>query len=207
MKNVTITSVLAVLVIAPLASTQAQRQPLPVEPSARVRITTTALRHLEGRRIESTRLTVAQGLLREIRPEGFAIVADLRPRLAPRDRVITDALPVLIGGGVGAVLGAVIGARVGARDSTVTRSVCVGDIDIIFGCQQYSTGRSTIRVTNDRTVYIGAVVGGVVGLLVGVIVAADRAHEARGEVAVGALLFDLGGIGRGEISARLPLPR
>ncbi len=143
MKNVTITSVLAVLVIAPLASTQAQRQPPPVEPGARVRLTPVS----DSTRFEAIVIAVHddsltvehRGVPRVVRLDSFG-----KLEIGTQHRF--DARRGLKGAGIGALGGAVLAA--------LTLADCgLGSASIGGECRDQNVGESIL-------LGVGAAVGG-----------------------------------------------
>jgi hypothetical protein len=184
----------------------------------RIRVTTTTLRDLDGRRVDSTRISVLVGTVVAVRPDGL-VVADSTGRelMVPTQNATrfqvyggttVSPVPPLLGVLAGAALGGLIGAVAGTQDSTYVsvKQVCVDPyLDFVFGCSGYTSVTRTRRVTygSAPAAALGAAIGGVLGGVIGLISAISDKRERWTEIPIGALQVDVGSIWTGEVTARL----
>ncbi len=181
----------------------------------RIRVTTTTLWDLDGRRVDSTRISVLVGTVVAVRPDGW-VVADSTgrelmvptqnaTRLQVHGGTTVSPVPPLLGVVAGAALGGFIGAIAGTHQETYVARRCVGQIDIIFGCSRWRSETKTRPVTDGFAAALGAAIGGVVGGVIGLRSAISDKRERWTEIPIGALQVDVGSIWKGEVTARLPL--
>ncbi len=165
----------------------------------RIRVTTTTLRDLDGRRVDSTRISVMVGAVVAVSPDGL-VVADSTGRelMVPTQNATrlqvyrgttVSPVPPLVGVAAGAALGGLIGALAGSQ--------CVEGFDVAFACDRYTYDGSAVA--------LGAAIGGVVGGVIGLISAVSNKQERWREIPIGALQVDIGSIWTGKVTARLPL--
>ena len=180
----------------------------------RIRVTTTTLRDLDGRRVDSTRISVMAGTVVAVRPDGL-VVADSTgrelmvptqntTRLQVSGGTTVSPVPPLLGVLAGAALGGLIGAAAGTHDTTYVYEYCSGDLDFIFGCSRWQSVTGTQRVTDESVAVWGAAIGGVVGGVIGLISAISDRRERWTEIPIGDLQVDVGSIWTGKVTARLP---
>ncbi len=182
----------------------------------RIRVTTTTLRDLDGRRVDSTQISVMVGTVVAVRPDGW-VVADSTgrelmvptqnaTRLQVHGRPTVSPVPPLVGVAVGAALGGFIGAWAGRHQETYVALRCVNNPDAFIFCNGPTTSETRTRtVTDGSAVVLGATIGGVVGGVMGLISAISDKRERWTEIPIGALQVDVGSIWTGKVTARLPL--
>ena len=208
-----LTVCLAALLPLPAVSQTASGGQVP-RVGERIRVTATTLQDLDGRRVDSTRISVMVGTLVTVRPDGL-VLADSTGRqlVVPTQHTsklqvwggttVSPVRPVL-GVLAGAALGGLLGVAAGTRDSTYTVQRCAEFPDVIFGCRRYRAETRTTGVTNGTVAAVGAAIGGVVGGVIGLISATNDKRERWTEIPIGALQVDVGSIWTGEVTARLP---
>lgn len=183
----------------------------------RIRVTTTTLRDLDGRRVDSTRISVMVGTVVAVRPDGL-VVADSTGRelMVPTQNATrlevyggttVSPVPPLLGVLIGATLGGLIGVVAAMHDTTYVYEYC-SDYEIDFGCKQYAA-RSVTRLTDASedalaaALALGAAIGGVVGGVIGLMSAITDKRERWTEIPIGALEVDVGSIWTGKVTARI----
>lgn len=170
----------------------------------RIRVTTTTPWDLDGRRVDSTRISVMVGtVVADSTGRELMVPTQNATRLEVYGGSTVSPVPPLLGVLIGAGLGGLIGAIAGTHDSIYVVRRCV-DLDIIFGCYRYTSHARTRRVTDGSAAALGAAIGGVVGGVIGLISAISDRRERWTEIPIGALQVDVGSIWTGGVTARLP---